>query len=313
MPNKNALDVPQELLILGAAVKSGIIEALQLKPMSSEELARELKADGRSIWTVCEALAALGYLSPGEGKYQLSPEAVNMLYNPEAPDYTGFTFMHRYNIINAWVQLPQVIASGKPAQVERGADNTKYFMLAMSSVAGMSAPAIAEFCLGDQGQGIKILDIGGGPLTYAKAFASRRAKVTVLDLPNVVNHMSSQAAAQDGIEMVPGDFNEGLPPGPFDMAFLGNICHIFGEPENRELFKKVAGVLSPGGRIAIVDMIRGTNPMASLFAVNMLVNTKNGGTWTLEQYSLWLGDAGFSDITLQSVGGRQLLLAGVSP
>lgn len=309
MPNESALIVPQELLILGAAVKTGIIEALYKKPMAVDELAREMNADARALWVVTEALAALGYLSRDEGKLRLSDEAANMIYNQDAPNYSGFSFMHRYNLINSWIHLPEVIHSGQPHPRERGPENTKYFMAAMAQGARQSAPSIAEFCLNGQGKGVKMLDIGGGPLNYARSFAAIGAQVTILDLPEVVNQMSPLLYGTEGIKMVPGDFNVGLPPGPFDLAFLGNICHIFGEPENRELFKKVAAVLSPGGKIAIVDFIRGTNPMAAIFGVNMLVNTKNGGTWTQSQYSAWLDDAGFGDIALHAVGGRQLLMA----
>jgi len=179
----------------------------------------------------------------------------------------------------------------------------------MARSARQSAQAIAEFLVQKIGREIKVLDIGGGPLNYARPFAALGARVTVLDLPEVVNQMAPSLNKTENIQMVPGDFNEGLPPGPFDLAFLGNICHIFGEPENRELFKKVAGVLSPGGSIAVVDFIRGTGPMAAVFGVNMLVNTKNGGTWTLEQYTTWLGDAGLSEVTFHPVAGRQILLA----
>ncbi|MCL6560371.1 MAG: methyltransferase domain-containing protein [Firmicutes bacterium] len=259
---------------------------------------------------VAEALVALGYLMREGEKLRLSEEAKDMLFNQDAPNYTGFSFMHRYNIINSWIHLPEVIFSGRPHPREKGPENTKYFMAAMSHNARQSAPAIAGFCMNGIGKGAKVLDIGGGPLTYARAFAALgAAHVTVLDLPEVVEYMAPSLVGTEGIEMVAGDFNVGLPPGPFDLAFLGNICHIFGEPENRELFKKVAAVLSPGGRIAIVDFIRGTSPMAAVFGVNMLVNTKNGGTWTLDQYSDWLGDAGFKDIMLHEVGGRQLLVA----
>lgn len=309
MPNESALNVPQELLIVGAAVKTGIIETLHKKPMTVDELAKEMNADARAVWVVTEALAELGYLSREEGELRLSDEAANMIYNQDAPNYTGFSFMHRYNLINSWIHLPEVIHSGQPHPRERGPENTKYFMAAMAQGASQSTSAIADFCLGEQGKGTRMLDIGGGPLNYARSFASLGARVTILDLPEVVNQMSPLLKGTEGIEMVPGDFNVGLPPGPFDLAFLGNICHIFGEPENRELFKKVLDVLSPDGRIAIVDFIRGTGPMPALFGVNMLVNTKNGGTWTYEQYSTWLGDAGFGDVALHAVAGRQILTA----
>ena len=132
--------------------------------------------------------------------------------------------------------------------------------------------------------------------------------MTVLDLPPVVQLMKGKAE-KAGIAMFPGDFNLGLPPGPFDLVYLGNICHIFGETENRELFRKVSQVLVPGGRIAIVDMVRGTNPFAAVFGVNMLVNTANGGTWALDQYTDWLAGAGFLDVKLVEVAGRQIITA----
>jgi hypothetical protein len=311
MPNEAALNVPQELLILGAAVKTGIIETLKDKPMTHDELAREISADTRSVWVVTEALAELGYLFREKGKLRLSDEAADMLYNPETPNYTGFSFMHRYNLIVSWTHLPEVIRSGQPHPREKGPENIKYFMAAMAHGARQSAQFLAEFCLNGKGKGVKVLDIGGGPLNYARPFASLGAEVTVLDLPEVVSQMAPALNGIKNIKMVPGDFNVGLPPGPFDLAFLGSVCHIFGETENRELFKKVAAVLSPGGSIAIVDFIRGTGPIPAIFGVNMLVNTKNGGTWTLEQYSTWLGGAGFGGVKLQVVGGRQLLTAGL--
>ncbi|MFZ5642956.1 MAG: methyltransferase [Bacillota bacterium] len=309
MPNESVLNVPQELLILGAAVKAGMIDALNKGPMTAGELAREIKGDPRSVWVVAEAMAELGYLSREEGKLRLSQEAAAMLYDEKAPNYTGFSFMHRYNLIKSWIYLPEIIQTGQPHPREQNPENIKYFMAAMAQSARQSAQALAEFFLQKLGKGIKVLDIGGGPLNYARPFASLGAQVTVLDLPEVVNQMAPALSETENIKMVPGDFNEGLPAGPFDLAFLGNICHIFGEPENRELFKKVAAVLSPGGSIAVVDFIRGTGSMAAVFGVNMLVNTQNGGTWTLEQYSTWLGDAGLSGVTFHSVAGRQILLA----
>lgn len=309
MPDIKALTVPQEMLILSAAVETGIIEKLKDKPMSSGELAGLMGADTRAVWVVTEALEALGYLVKEKDKLALSLEAQDMLYNSKSESFTGFSFMHRYNVIRSWMGLPESIFTGQPYPREKRRESTKYFMSAMGLSARQSSREIAVHCLGGKNKGAKVLDIGGGPLTYARAFASLGASVTVLDLPEVVQHMSSELTEKENIKLVPGDFNMGLPAGPFTLAFLGNICHIFGEHENRELFKKAEKALQPGGTIAIVDFIRGTSQMAALFGVNMLVNTVNGGTWTLEEYSEWLGDAGFYDVNLQTSGGRQLLLA----
>jgi hypothetical protein len=92
---------------------------------------------------------------------------------------------------------------------------------------------------------------------------------------------------------VGGDFNEGLPEGPFDAAYLGSVSHIYGPKENLALIKRVADSLVPGGLIAIRDFIRGLSKGAALFAVNMLVNTESGDTYSEEEYRSWLGTAGF--------------------
>ncbi len=309
MPNQQALIAPQELLLIGAAVKTGIIEQLSAKSMTADELALATGADSRAIWVVTEALEALGYLSKDGNMLRLSQEAQDMFYNSESPNFTGFSFMHRYNVTKAWTHLPEVIKSGKPSPREDADENTKYFMAAMGHGAKERAMAVAGYCLAGLGDSPKVLDIGGGPLTYARAFAAGGARVTVQDLPNVVGYMSKSLNKEEHIEMFPGDFNVVLAPGVFDLAFLGNICHIFGEQENRELFKKVAAALKTGGRVSIMDFIRGTSTMAAVFGVNMLVNTKKGGTWTLDEYAAWLGDAGFSRPEFHEIGWRQFLSA----
>jgi SAM-dependent methyltransferase len=309
MPNESLFMVPQELLILGAAVKTGIIEALHDKTMMVEDLARELKCNSRAVWTVTEALAELGYLVRENEGLRLGERAARMLFDESAEDYIGFSFMHRYNVIKSWIHLPDVIRTGTPYTQEKESDVLPSFMAAMSRGAQQSSAAIAGFCLGGYKEGVRVLDVGGGPLTYARAFAALGAHVTILDLPDVVDYMSGYLKDNENIKMVPGDFNYGLPQGPYDLVFMGNICHIVGESSNKELFKKAAGVLPQGGKIVIVDLIRGTGPHAAVFAVNMLAHTPEGGVWTFEQYSEWLTNAGFGEATLHEIAGRQLLLA----
>ncbi|MHB1128378.1 MAG: methyltransferase [Bacillota bacterium] len=307
MPSDKIMALPQELLILGAAVKTGIVETLR-KSTTCTDLAKELNLDPRSVWVVVEALAGLGYVTKQQETITLSEEARKMIYDPGAPKYVGFAFMHRYDMLRSWAHLPEVLASGQPAPKDKDPKNTRYFMEAMRYGAENSAPAIADFLLVDTFKGVRLLDIGGGPLIYGTAFAARGAKVTALDLPPVVQLMKENAE-KAGITMHPGDFNLGLPSGPFELAFLGNVCHILGESENKELFRKVSQVLVTGGRIAIVDMIRGTNSLAAVFGVNMLVNTRNGGTWTMEQYTGWLANTGFGNVKLEEIAGRQIITA----
>ncbi len=309
MKQQPKLNVPQELLILGAAVETGLFKELESKPLTIIKLAEKMEADPRAVWTLAEALVALGYLDCSDsGKYALSPKTLQMIYEPDDPGYMGLAFMHRYNLIKRWIQLPQIVKTGKPARRKPEADETRYFMDAMRYNAQSNAPAIARFLLGKARTGTRLLDIGGGPLFHAREFMKQGAQVHILDRPDTCKLMKKEAERL-GVRMIPGDFLGKLPEGPYDVAYLGNICHIIGEPENQLLFNKVHRILERNGCIAIADFIRGTKPEAAIFAVNMLVNTPAGGTWTYSQYSDWLSSAGFADIQLHAIEERQLITA----
>jgi len=307
--NREALQTPMELLLTGGAAEAGFFEALRSRTMTAEELASRLNLDRRAVWTVVEALAALGYLIKKEERYALSTEAEETFFKRDSALYSGFSFMHGYELTKRWLELPAVLKTGLPARRERGPGGQRYFIEAMASHARLSAPEIASFCLAGLPVGAGVLDIGGGPFTYARAFAGRGAQVTVLDTPEVVAMMQPTIGEGESIAMIAGDFTAALPPGPYHLAYLGNICHIYGEKENRELFQRVAAELVPGGRIAIVDFVRGEHPFAALFAVNMLINTERGGTWTLAEYTSWLTGAGFLKTALHNVAGRQVITA----
>jgi len=75
--------LPQELLILGAAVKSGMVEALR-KSTTCDDLAAELALNPRAVWMVLEALADLGYVTRQGETVTLSEETRNMIYDAKA-------------------------------------------------------------------------------------------------------------------------------------------------------------------------------------------------------------------------------------
>ena len=93
-----------------------------------------------------------------------------------------------------------------------------------------------------------------------------------------------------------------LPDGA-DFAWGSAVCHQHSRRHNRELFARVFRALAPGGRIALRDVVMEpdrTSPReGALFAVNMLVHTDSGGTFTLAEYAEDLQSAGFDNPKLQ--------------
>lgn len=301
--------VPQELLLVGAALKVGIFAALHERVVGEAALARELQLNERAVRTVLSPLLALGYIRQTADGFTLTAETAERFFKEDSVDFIGYGLIHTLQVIEAWTHLPEVLKSGRPWERMRGEAEIHGFMAAMKRNARPFAADLANRCLQGLPPTAKVLDLGGGPLNYARPFAAAGAAVTVQDMPEVCRVMAAEVREGETITFVPGSFLAGLPSGVFDVVFLGNICHIYGEAELRQLFKRVHAVLTPGGRIAILDFVRGRSPRAALFAVNMLVNTENGGTWTEAEYDDWLRTAGFTSLAITDMDERQLLLA----
>ena len=84
------------------------------------------------------------------------------------------------------------------------------------------------------------------------------------------------------------------------------------------LLEKAFSALAPGGTIAIaeilVDADRKSPLPALLFAVNMLVNSDHGDTFSLDEISGWLREAGFHNVrTVDAPGLAPLLILATKP
>ena len=103
----------------------------------------------------------------------------------------------------------------------------------------------------------------------------------------------------DRVEVVAGDYLADPLPQGADLAWLSAIVHQNPPDQNRHLLAKVRDALAPGGRVLIRDVVmepdRVRPPFGALFAVNMLVNTPGGGTYTFEEIAGWLTEVGFEE------------------
>ena len=162
----------------------------------------------------------------------------------------------------------------------------------------------------------RMLDVGGGSgafsIAFAKACPDLRAEI--LDLGAVVplaEDYIREAGLQDRVRVRPGDmrtaeFGEG-----FDLVLLSAVCHMFSEDENRALIQRCAEALVPRGHLVIREFIlqedRTGPPHAALFALNMLVGTEHGNTYTEGEYRTWMTEAGLGAITRPDPEGDVLV------
>jgi hypothetical protein len=131
------------------------------------------------------------------------------------------------------------------------------------------------------------------------------AVATLFDLPAVIP-MARQRVAEAGLEdrvtFAPGDFYVDPLPTGADFAWISAIVHQNSREQNQELFAKVHASLADGGQVMVRDIVmdesRTQPPAGAMFAVNMLVGTQSGGTFTFAELRDDLRAAGFADVTL---------------
>jgi len=99
-----------------------------------------------------------------------------------------------------------------------------------------------------------------------------------------------------------------LPPG-CDIALLSAIIHQNSPQQNVELYRKIYQALDPGGTLIIRDHVmdesRTSPPAGALFALNMLVNTQAGDTYTFMEVKNTLNIAGFIEVKL-AISGKEM-------
>jgi predicted O-methyltransferase YrrM len=153
----------------------------------------------------------------------------------------------------------------------------------------------------------RAMDVGGASGTYTMALlrAVPEMRVTLFDLPNVVDMARNRlrkADLLDRVEIATGDFYADPLPGGHDLVLLSAIIHQNSPAQNRELYENCLNALEPGGTLVIRDLLMDEShtrpPGGALFAINMLVATMGGGTYSYEEIRDDLEAAGFIDVEL---------------
>ncbi|MDD5616539.1 MAG: methyltransferase [Candidatus Methanoperedens sp.] len=309
---ETARDYASKLVLLGSAQRAGIFEALS-EEKDIAALKSMLNADERALFIVLEALCALGYINKRLDRYIITKKA-RAHFIDQGKDYVGGALPHFLDIMEAWIKLPGIIRVEKPENEER---DVAAFMNAMASKPDKAVEEVVNYCLKRKKNAENMLDLGGGPGKYSKAFVNRGLNAVLYDLPDTIDYVRTEFGLGNirNLTLKKGDFtnefvNE-FAGESFDIVFMGNICHIYSEKENRKLIKHASNILNDTGMIAIEDFVRGRSPMAEMFAVNMLANTEGGNTYTEAQYREWLTDAGFRKIEVIDLADKrsQLIIA----
>jgi (2Fe-2S) ferredoxin/precorrin-6B methylase 2 len=287
---------------------------------SATEVATRLRTDPRATEALLNALVALGLLEKGEERFRNGEWAASFLGAGALHDSRA-ALMHTVHLWPRWSTLTEAVREGTAVAFEemegRGPDWTDAFIAAMHKNAAARAPVVVSAL--DLTGVERVLDLGGGSGAYAMAFARARPgiEVTVFDLPTVTpltRRYVAEGGMQERVHTRDGDLRTDSYGAGYDLVFVSAICHMNGPDENRTMLGKVKQALKPGGRVVIQDFILNeekTAPTsAALFALNMLVATREGSAYSDAEYAAWLAEAGFADVhKVELTGPTDLMVA----
>jgi len=291
--------------VLGAAAELDLFTLLAGAPANAEEVTGQIDGDRRCTEILLDAAVSLDLLDKVDGCYSTPGPLVP--YLTEDAEATLLPMIrHRMNVLRGWVQLPWMAKAGVPFPRQlsiRGiVADREAFVAAMHSVSGPVCDEVIE------GWGpppfSHMLDVGGASGTWTMALlrAVPGSRATLFDLPDAVEQARQRIGAtefMDRVTLAVGDFYRDDLPGDVDLAFVSAIVHQHSRQHNRDLFKRVHAALVPGGMIAIRDVVMQADHTApefgALFAVNMIVNTDTGTTFSFEELAEDLKAAGFKE------------------
>jgi ubiquinone/menaquinone biosynthesis C-methylase UbiE len=312
-------------LIISAGVSNKVFDSLEGGAKTPGQVAEETGASARALGILMNALVGLGLLKKDrQGKYSLTPESAAFLLSKNPGTHAGFFGTIAPQLISRWLRLSDIVREGRPAvAVNQETEGTEFFSQLVENIIPMSYPPAQK--LGDHlklaktKNEIQVLDLGAGSGIWGIALAQKspRVRVTAVDWAGMIpttKRITQKFGVADRFNYIEGDMLEANFGSDYDIATLGHILHSEGEDRSRRLLKKIFRALKSGGTIAIAEWLVSddrTKPLPSLmFAVQMLVNTEKGDTFSFNQIKTWLEEAGFKKVRkLEAPGPSPLVLA----
>jgi ubiquinone/menaquinone biosynthesis C-methylase UbiE len=302
-------------LVIEAAVRHGIFDLLDKGPLTAVQVAARTGASPRGVNAILDVLVSLHLLQRKGNRVALTPESATFLVSTK-PSFYGIFFRHVSDqLLPSWLQLNEIVRTGRPAmKVNARKQGAEFFAQFVESLFPISFPAATalghHLGIPRASAPLSVLDIGAGSGVWGIALAkqSPHVRVHAVDWPQVLK-VTRRVAQKHGLanrfSSAPGDFFDADFGSGHRLATIGHILHSEGRERSRRLLKKTFSALAPGGTVAIQEFVpndaRTGPPTALIFAVNMLVNTEAGDTFTFAEMSQWLRTAGFKSPRLLEV------------
>lgn len=287
---------------LMTATKLGVFEALADGPLTADGVAARCGTDARATNKLLFALAGARYLRASHDRYSLAPIARKWLLERGTRSLRD-AVLHRYLDAALLEHAEEFVRTGDPVDFHRAMTAEQWDLYQR----GQRAHAV--YCASEVARRTPVphapramLDLGGAHGYFSVALCRRHPSLrsTILELPEAVA-LSSPRLAEEGwgdrISYHSGDvLTEELGAGRYDLVFAANLVHHFTDRSNRDLVRRIARALRPGGCCAILEIVRPPTP-GKAGQIGALLNfyfavISTGGTRSLPELAEWQREAG---------------------
>lgn len=313
--------------VLFTALKLGIFEAIAEAAKDADGVASATRCSTRGVRMLLNYMVSMGLVEKKNGSYGLNDLSRNY-FLASSKNYLGSLFLGSDRLLRLWLDLPVAVRSGRPPLALLPGDERERLNLdiveALFHVHRASAWKLAGLFKKTISSGtgkIKILDVAAGSAVWSLPFAIQceRVEVSAVDLSPVLEIAKAFArgfGVQRQYRFIAGDIRAAeFGTDEYDFALLGHICHSEGAEWSRRLIRKSFRALRENGRLLIMDYVpdeeRKSAQMPLLLALNALLGTEEGNTFTFSEYEQWLSASGFGEVRTLLVDGGSPVIMGV--
>jgi predicted nicotinamide N-methyase len=295
--------------IILSAAKLNIFDKL---PGNIKNIAETEGWDIKSLIILMDGLCAIDILEKSGETYKIRKNLKKSLSRDM--DLSILPVIEHFDFLwDNWSDLPKFVKSGrdKSSHITPLADpkNIPPFIGAMHAIGKQMANDLVDKL--NPVWATNLLDVGAASGTYTIAFLKKikKLKATMFDLPDVID-LAKKRIKKEGlcsrVNFTPGDFYTTNFQKGHDLVWASAIIHQNSRDQNIEFFKKCYNALLPKGKIwlrdHIMDKARTAPKGGAIFAINMLVSTPSGSTYTFDEVASDLISAGFKNPKMINYG-----------
>ena len=292
--------------VLFASSELGIFDALVAGPLTAADVAARCATSPEHTERLLNGCVACDLLEKHDRHYSNGRLASLHLTTNGAQSLAHWVrFMG--DCYRPWSGLAGAIREGRPVadgfdQIARGTDYTRHIILAMHEYALGPGRAIVESL--DLTGRTRMLDVGGGPGTYAILLAQRFPQLAaeVLDLAPVLEitrelieqfDMPKRVSTRVG-NYLTDDFGSG-----YDVILLSNMLHQESPETCETLLRKAYAALADDGllviQLAFLNAEKDAPVWGVLQSLQLAVLYPHGRAYSFDEVLAMLPPAGFHD------------------